>query len=92
MKFSIRQMLIGMIGMALFAAAAGAGANGSALGFGLAVSLSMLVIFFAVFAAIYWTTCICFSSARAKPDEKSLSPATVISESNSVAHPQESES
>lgn len=58
MKFTIRQMLFAMIGIALFAAVIGAGANGSPLAYGMAVSLGMLSFYFLTFAAIYWSACL----------------------------------
>lgn len=56
MKFTIRQMLYAMVVIAFVAAIIGAGANGSPLAYGIGVSLATLVIYFALFAAIYWFT------------------------------------
>ncbi len=64
MKFSIRQMLYGMIVAALIAAMIGAGANGSPLAYGLGVSVCMSVLYFLVFAALYWSVLFVF---RGKP-------------------------
>lgn len=54
MKFSIRQMLIAMIGFAFYAAVIGAGANGSPIGYSLAVASAMLLIIVAVLGTLYW--------------------------------------
>ena len=60
MKFTITQMLYGMVVAALIAAMIGAGANGSPLAYGLGVSVCMLVLYFLFFAILYWGTILCF--------------------------------
>jgi len=60
-KFSIRQMLYGMVVAAFIAAMLGAGANGSPLAYGLGVSICMLVVYFLMFAIIYWTVLFLFA-------------------------------
>ena len=64
MRFSIRQMMYGMVVAALIAAVIGAGANGSPLAYGLGISICMLVVYFLVFAFLYWSVLFVF---RGKP-------------------------
>lgn len=54
MKFSIRQMLIAMIGFAFYAAVVGAGANGSPIGYSLAVASALPLIILPIFGVLYW--------------------------------------
>lgn len=58
-------MLYAMVVMAFVAAIIGAGANGSPLAYGIGVSIVTLVIYFAIFAMLYWSTFI--FSGRPKP-------------------------
>jgi uncharacterized membrane protein YuzA (DUF378 family) len=55
-KFSVAQLLYGMVVFALIAAIIGAGANGSPLAYGIGVSVCTLVIYFLLFAFMYWAT------------------------------------
>ncbi len=56
MKFSITQMLYGMVVFAFIAAIIGAGANGSPLAYGIGISILMVVVYFFFFAVLYWGT------------------------------------
>ena len=69
MRFSIRQMLYGMVVAALIAAVIGAGANGSPLAFGLGISICLLVIYFLVFALLYWSVLFVFGGKLKMPTE-----------------------
>lgn len=52
MNFSIRQMLLAMIGFALVSAIIAAGVNGNSLAYGIGISICMLVIYFLCFALL----------------------------------------
>ncbi len=67
MKFSIRQMLYGMIVAALIAAMIGAGANGSPLAYGMGISVCMLVVYFLIFAMLYWSVLFVFGGKIKAP-------------------------
>ncbi|QEG22697.1 hypothetical protein [Mariniblastus fucicola] len=54
MKFTITQMLYGMVVFAVIAAVIGAGANGSPLAYGLGLSMLLSFVYFLFFAALYW--------------------------------------
>ena len=69
MKFSIRQMLYGMIVAALIAAVIGAGANGSPLAFGLGISICLLAVYFLIFATLYWSVLFLFGGKLKVPTE-----------------------
>jgi len=69
MKFSVAQMLYGMIVFALIAAVIGAGANGSPLAYGLGISVCFLVVYFLFFAILYWGTLL-ITGGRRRPLQK----------------------
>lgn len=69
MKFSIAQMLYGMVVFALIAAVIGAGANGSPLAYGIGVSVCLLFVYFVLFALLYWGT-LFLSGATKQPNQK----------------------
>lgn len=64
MKFTITQMLYGMVVMAFIAAIIGAGTNGSPLAYGIGVSICTLVVYFAFFALLHWGTYVVFGVGR----------------------------
>ena len=53
-KFSIRQMLLTMIGIGVVCACLGSAARGSIIGFGLSVGLAMLILIAIVVTCMYW--------------------------------------
>lgn len=76
MKFSITQMLYGMVVFAFIAAIIGAGANGSPLAYGIGVSLLMVVIYFFFFAILYWATLLITGGKKVAPPEVANERAT----------------
>lgn len=67
LKFSITQMLYGMVVAAFVAAIVGAGANGSPLAYGIGVSVCMLFIYFGFFGALYWGTFLISGGRKRRP-------------------------
>ncbi len=53
-KFSIRQMLLGMVAVAIVCALLGGWANGSAIAYGLTVAILGSAFAFVIFGAVYW--------------------------------------
>lgn len=75
MKFSVAQMLYGMVVFALIAAVVGAGANGSPLAYGVGVSLCMLFVYFLLFAILYWGTLFFYGGRKRPLEEKTVDVA-----------------
>lgn len=65
-KFTIRQLLIGMIGLAVVSAILGWAARGNIVAYGLSLSIVGLFIPFLTYAAIYLITKPIFGRDRVK--------------------------
>lgn len=78
LKFSIRQMLIGMVAMAFYAAVIGAGANGSPVGYGLAIGIAALLVILPVLAILYWLAFATVARAQKRLDHPGRSRAQTV--------------
>jgi len=77
-KFSISQMLYGMVVFAFIAAIIGAGANGSPLAYGIGVSILLAIIYFVFFGILYWGTLLITGGRRNAPPQ----PRPVLANEN----------
>jgi len=87
-KYTIRQLLIGMVGVALVCMVLGFAARGNVVAHGMGLAIVGLFVPVAIYAAVYWTV-LAFSKALpgGQTPEAMTERTTLTSSSNPLSNP-----